>query len=84
MPLPEDVTAPVHARALQLPRQVGEKLMTDMHRYDVTRLAASLSCLRVPVMALQTTYTNENRERRPMRPGQTTPYLDMLRSVLHR
>lgn len=76
------ITAPVHARALQLPQQIGEKLMTDMQRYDVTRLAASLSCLRVPVMALQTTYTNENRERRPMRPGQTTPYLDMLRSVL--
>ena len=76
------VPAPVHTRALQLPQQVGEKLLTDMQRYDATRLAASLSCLRIPVMALQTTCTNENRERRSMRPGQTTPYLDMLRSCV--
>ena len=31
-------------------------------------------------MALQTTYSNEQRERRPMSKGQTTPYLDMLRA----
>lgn len=76
------VTGPVIARALRLPQAVGEKLLTDMQRYDATRLAASLSCLRVPVMALQSTYTNENRERRPMRREPSTPYLDMLRSVL--
>ena len=41
-----------------------------------------------PVMAIQTTYSNERRERRSMSKGQTTPYLDMLRaripSVAHR
>jgi pimeloyl-ACP methyl ester carboxylesterase len=31
-------------------------------------------------MALQTTYSNEKRERVGMRQGQTTPYLDMLRA----
>jgi pimeloyl-ACP methyl ester carboxylesterase len=76
------ITAPVHARALRLPQPVGEKLLTDMLRYDVGRLSASLSCLRVPVMALQSTYSNEKRERRSMHTSQTTPYLDMLRSVL--
>ena len=43
-------------------------------------LTKSLADLRMPVMALQTTYTNEQRERRAMSKGQTTPYLDMLRS----
>ena len=56
---------------------------------DVTVLAqtlagkdrpAVLETTRVPVMAIQTTYSNEQRERRPMRKGQTTPYLEMLRA----
>jgi hypothetical protein len=36
----------------------------------------------VPVMAVQTTYNNEQRERLPMSKGQTTPYLDMLRAAI--
>jgi pimeloyl-ACP methyl ester carboxylesterase len=73
------LVASVAARAENLPRLIGEKLLTDMQRYDVGRLALSLAGLRVPVMALQTTYSDENRQRRTLRSGQTTPYLDMLR-----
>ena len=51
-----------------------------MLRYDVGRLSTSLADLRVPVMALQTTYSNERRARRLMSEGQTTPYLEMLRA----
>jgi pimeloyl-ACP methyl ester carboxylesterase len=76
------VAASVIARALCLPRPVGEKMLTDLQRYDAGRLPASLACLRVPVMALQTTYSNEERERRTMAAGQTSPYLDMLRSCI--
>lgn len=74
------VVAAVLARAGRIARPVGEKLLTDMQRYDVTRLESSLGDLRVPVMAIQTTFSNERRERRPMSAGQTTPYLDMLRA----
>jgi pimeloyl-ACP methyl ester carboxylesterase len=45
----------------------------------VGRLSTSLADLRVPVMAVQATWSNERRERRPLSKGQTTPYLDMLR-----
>jgi pimeloyl-ACP methyl ester carboxylesterase len=76
------VATSVAARARRLPRAVGEKLMTDMQRYDTGRLVASLASLRVPVMALQTTYANEKRERRSMSAGQTSPYLDMLRTQI--
>ena len=76
---PAAVTSVVE-RAGRLPRSIGEKLLLDMLRYDVGRLTASLAALRVPVMALQTTYSNEQRERRPMSKGQTTPYLEMLRA----
>jgi pimeloyl-ACP methyl ester carboxylesterase len=72
--------ASVIERATRLPRPIGEYLLLDAVRYDVGRLATSIADLRVPVMALQTTFTNEWRERRPMSEGQTTPYLDMLRA----
>ena len=74
------VAASVVERARRLPRPIGEKMMTDLQRYDAERLTSSLTNLRVPVMALQATYTNEKRERRTMRKGQTSPYLDMLRA----
>ena len=74
------VTAALVERAGHLPREIGEKVLLDLVRYDTDRLSLSLGSLRVPVMAIQTTYSNERRERRSMRPGQTTPYLDMLRA----
>jgi pimeloyl-ACP methyl ester carboxylesterase len=74
------VAASVIERAGRLPRPIGEKMLTDLQRYDVGRLASSLASLRVPVMALQATYSNEKRERRTMSKGQSTPYLDMLRA----
>jgi pimeloyl-ACP methyl ester carboxylesterase len=74
------VAASVMERARRLPRPIGEKMLADMQRYDVGRLASSLASLRVPVMVLQSTYSNEKRERRTMQQGQTTPYLDMVRA----
>ena len=73
------MVASVIERAKRLPRPIGEKLLRDMQRYDVGRLTSALGCLRVPAMAVQTTYSNEKRERRPLHQGQTSPYLDMLR-----
>ena len=58
------VVASVVNRADRLPRSIGEKLLLDMLRYDVSRLGSSFADLRIPVMAMQTTYSNEQRERR--------------------
>ncbi len=68
------------ARAGRMPPAIGTKVLTDLIRYDVTRFTPALTCLRVPVMAIQTTYTNEKRVRTTMRAGQNTPFLDMLRA----
>jgi pimeloyl-ACP methyl ester carboxylesterase len=75
-----DAVASVVERAGRLPREIGEKMMLDLVRYDVTRFTTSLGDLRAPMMAVQTTYSNERRERRPLSPGQTTPFIDMLRA----
>jgi pimeloyl-ACP methyl ester carboxylesterase len=72
--------AAVIERAARLARPIGEKMLLDIVRYDVGRLPQSLAGLRVPIMALQTTHSNDRRERTTMREGQTTPYLDMLRA----
>lgn len=69
-------------RVFALPRPIGETVLLDLQRYDVTRWSASLGCLRVPVLALQTTYANEKRERKSLQPGQSSPYLDMLRQAV--
>jgi pimeloyl-ACP methyl ester carboxylesterase len=74
------VVASIIERAGHLPRPIGVKMLIDMVRYDIGRLSTSMAGLRVPVMALQTTYRNEKRERRSMSEGQTTPYLEMLRA----
>ena len=55
-------------------------MLADLQRYDVGRLTGALASLRIPVLAVQTTFSNEQRERRTMSVGQTTPYLDMLRA----
>jgi len=72
--------ASVVARAGRLAQTIGETVMLDLVSYDVTRFSAALARLGLPVMAIQTTYSNERRERRWLAQGQTTPYLDMLRA----
>lgn len=74
------VVTDVVQRAQRLPRAIGEKVMLDLLRYDVTRFSTSLTDLRVPLLAIQATYSNERRERRPLSKAQNTPFLDMLRS----
>lgn len=76
------IAASVITRASRLPSAIGQKMLTDMQRYDVGRLTSTLASLRVPVMAVQTSYSNERRERRPLADGETTPFLDMLRVTI--
>lgn len=76
------VVAAAVARAGRIVPAIGQRLLLDLQRYDVTRFTASLGCLKVPLMALQSTYSNEKRERRPMAKGQMTPFLEMVRGVV--
>lgn len=74
-----DVAAAAARRALRLPQPIGETLLLSMVDYDVNRLGIALAALRVPVLAIQATYTNQRRERRSLTQAQMTPYLQMLR-----
>jgi hypothetical protein len=70
--------ASVVNHAASLPRSRRDKLLLDLLRYDVGRLATASTDLFVPVMATRTTYSNGKRERQSMSNRQTAPYLDIL------
>jgi pimeloyl-ACP methyl ester carboxylesterase len=72
----------VVARSARLPREIGEHLITDLQRYDVQCFSQALSMIQAPVLAIQTTYINEIRERCSLTVGQDTPFLGMLRSAV--
>ena len=74
------VVASALGRARGLPEQVGQPLLLSLIDYDQERLGAALGRVRVPLLVLQSTFTNANRERSSMQAGQTTPYLDFVRA----
>lgn len=66
-------------RALRLPEDIGSALYPRMARWDAASMEAAVRAVRAPVLAIQSTYVNTERRRVPMRPGDTTPFLDLLR-----
>lgn len=66
-------------RALRLPEDIGSVLYPRMARWDAGSMEAAVRAVRAPVLAVQSTYVNTERKRVPMRPGDTTPFLDLLR-----
>jgi pimeloyl-ACP methyl ester carboxylesterase len=69
----------VVARALRLPEDIGSALFPRMARWDAGSMEAAVRAVRVPVLAVQSTYVNTERKRVPIQPGDTTPFLDLLR-----
>ena len=68
------------SRALGMSEAVGKAMLLSMVRYDEEKLEQSLEAVDKPLLVLQTTFVNDKREREPMSAGQTTPYLDFVRS----
>lgn len=66
-------------RALRLPADLGGALFPRMARWDAGSMEAALDAVRAPVLAVQCTYVNTERKRVPIGPGDTTPWLELLR-----
>jgi pimeloyl-ACP methyl ester carboxylesterase len=66
-------------RALRLPADVGAALFPRMARWDAGSMEAAVDAIRAPVLAIQCTYANTERKRVPIQPGETTPWLDLLK-----
>ena len=69
------------ARAKRLPRTVGLELTPQMFAWDAEFACLALENLKVPVTVLQSTHLDETRERKSLRPGESTPWLELIRTL---
>ena len=68
------------ARALRQSRDFGPHLWPRMARWDAAEMDAALAAVRAPLLAIQSTTRDANLRRSPLRAGQSSPYLDLIRS----
>ena len=76
---PSELGASIVERALRLPESVGAALLPRMWRWEAKNMARALAAAKVPLLAIQSTNLNAERKRVALKPGETTPWLDMVR-----
>lgn len=69
-------------RAKRLPAGIGSALLPAMARWDAQHLDAALATVRVPLIVIQSTTVNAERKRVSLNTGETTPWLDLVRSLV--
>ncbi|HRD78855.1 MAG TPA: alpha/beta hydrolase [Hyphomicrobiaceae bacterium] len=77
---PADKAAPIVERAARMPAEIAGPLFADIRRYDSEHMDRILSLQRWPFLAIQTTRIDQGGNRVSMKSGETTPYLDLIRS----
>ena len=68
------------ARGMRLPDDVGSALWVRMVRWDAALMEAALAAVRVPLMVIQSTTRDAQLRRTPLRPGESSPWLDLVRA----
>jgi pimeloyl-ACP methyl ester carboxylesterase len=66
-------------RAVGFPEAVSLRLFPAMIEWEARAMGEVLGGVRVPLLAIQSTYLNSERKRVRLEPGQTTPWLDLVR-----
>ena len=67
-------------RAEAVPPAVGAALFARFVAWDARNIERALSQARQPLLVVQSTYINSDRVRVPLSPGETTPWIDLVRS----
>jgi pimeloyl-ACP methyl ester carboxylesterase len=67
-------------RAVRTSAGFGADLLPRVARWDAAMLEAALAAVRAPLLALQSTMMDASRRRVPMNVGDTSPWLELLRS----
>ena len=70
----------VMQRTRAMPLATFRELFGNMVAWDAGRMPAVLQQLTIPLAVVQSTQVTPQRERVSLQPGDTTPYLDMLRA----
>jgi len=68
------------ARAVKGSAAFGPELWPRVTRWDAGSMDAAFAALRVPVLAIQSTTRNAQLQRAPLKPGDTSPWLDYVKS----
>ena len=68
------------ARALKTSAEFGPVLWPRITRWDAGQMDAAFDALRAPVLAIQSTTRNAELKRAPLKAGDTSPWIDYLRS----
>jgi len=66
-------------RAKRLPAEIGAALFPSMARWDAGQFVSAVAAVQCPMLAIQSTSMSPERKRTPMRAGQTSAWLDLLR-----
>jgi pimeloyl-ACP methyl ester carboxylesterase len=66
------------ARAVKQSAQFGPDLWPRITRWDAGSMDAAFDGVRAPVLAIQSTTRNAQLQRAPLKPGDTSPWLDYL------
>jgi pimeloyl-ACP methyl ester carboxylesterase len=70
-------------RAVRQSADIGAALWPRAARWDAGTLETALAAVRAPVLIIQTTTRDpQTGKRGPMQPGQSSPYIDLLKSRL--
>ena len=73
--------AAIVERALELPAAVGSALFPRLVGWDAANMESALAGVHVPLLVIQSTYVNAQRVRVPLAPGDSTPWLDLVRRL---
>ncbi len=67
-------------RGLSLPAPVGRMLIANLAGWDAGEVEVALDCIAVPLLAIQTTTMDTARQRASLQPGESSPWLDLIRA----
>jgi len=70
----------IYQRGISLPAPIGRALIANFVGWDAGEVEAALDCVTVPVLAIQATTMDTARERVSLQPGQSSPWLDLVRT----
>jgi pimeloyl-ACP methyl ester carboxylesterase len=79
---PSALADAVVARAVRQSAGFGPLLWPGMARWDAAKMDAALAAVKAPVLVIQSTTRNAQLQRSMLKPGETSPYLDLLRKSL--
>jgi pimeloyl-ACP methyl ester carboxylesterase len=67
-------------RAVSTSGAYGAELWTRMARWDAGSMDSAFAAVRAPMLAIQTTTRDANLKRAPLKAGETSPWLEYVRS----